>query len=115
MSKTFLYSMILLLGVFLSSISQVMLKKSSMKAYDAPIKMYLNPLVITAYLIFAGTTFLSVLAYRGIPLSLGPIIEASGYIFVTFWGIKLFHERLTKRKGVAVLLILSGILIYSVS
>ena len=113
MNKIYLYSFILLFGVFLSSVSQVMLKKASLKDYESPIKMYLNPLVIIAYIIFAGTTLLSVLAYRGIPLSLGPVIEASGYIFVSFWGVKLFGEKMTKKKILAVVLIFSGIIIYS--
>ena len=56
---TIMYSCILLLGVFISAISQVMLKKAAMKTYDSPIKEYLNPLVIIAYMMFVGTTFLS--------------------------------------------------------
>ena len=114
MIRTFLYSLILLVGVFLSSVSQVMLKKASIKGYDTALKMYLNPFVITAYIIFAGTTLLYVLAYRGIPLSLGPVIEASGYIFVSFWGVKLFGEKMTKKKILAIFLIFLGIVIYSI-
>ena len=46
------YALIVLLGVFISAISQVMLKKSAVKKYDSRIKEYLNPLVIFAYFIF---------------------------------------------------------------
>ena len=77
------YSLFLLLGVFISSLSQVMLKKAALKKYDNPIKEYLNPLVIFAYILFVGTTFLSIMAYRGIPISMGPILEATSYIYVT--------------------------------
>ena len=115
MSRMFLYSSILLCGVFLSSVSQVMLKKAALKEYSNSVKAYLNPLVIFAYAVFGGTTLLSVLAYRGIPLSLGPIIESSGYIFVTFWGIKLFDEILTRKRIIGICLILFGIVLYSVS
>ena len=69
-----LYSLFLLCGVFISAISQVMLKKAALKKYDNVVKEYLNPLVIFAYMLFVGTTFLSILAYRGIPLSMGPIL-----------------------------------------
>ena len=48
-STVLLYSCVLLLGVFISSISQVMLKKAALKEYDSPIKEYLNPLVVFAY------------------------------------------------------------------
>ena len=115
MSKILLYSLVLLCGVFLSSVSQVMLKKASLKEYDSPVKAYLNPLVILAYIIFGVTTLLSVFAYRGIPLSLGPVLESTGYIFVTFWGIRLFGETLTKNRQLGICLILLGIILYSVS
>ena len=59
-----------LLGVFLSAISQVMLKKAALRQYQNKLCEYLNPLVIIAYTIFVGTTFLSIYAYKGIPLSM---------------------------------------------
>ncbi|RDB58957.1 multidrug ABC transporter [Gordonibacter sp. 28C] len=112
-STVLLYSCVLLLGVFISSISQVMLKKAALKEYDSPIKEYLNPLVVFAYVLFVGTTFLSILAYRGIPLSMGPILEATSYIYVTVFGVTIFKEKMTKKKLVALGLILAGICVYS--
>ena len=108
------YEIILLLGVFISSISQVLLKKASQKKYDSVIKEYLNPLVIIAYLMFFGTTFLSIYAYKGIPLSMGPILEATSYIYVTVFGVYIFHEKMSVKKYIALLLILLGIILYSV-
>lgn len=114
MNKTvFLYSGILLIGVFLSAISQVMLKKAALKKYDSVIQEYLNPLVIIAYFIFFMTTFCSILAYKGIPLSMGPILEATSYIYVTFFGVKIFKEKINKKKLVALVLIIAGIFVYS--
>lgn len=107
------YAFLLLLGVFISAISQVMLKKAAAKSYASPLMEYLNPLVIGAYVLFVGTTFLSILAYRGIPLSMGPILEATSYIYVTFFGMTIFHERMSKRKWFALALIVFGIVIYS--
>ena len=92
-STVLLYSCVLLLGVFISSISQVMLKKAALKEYDSPIKEYLNPLVVFAYVLFIGTTFLSILAYRGIPLSMGPILEATSYVYVTVFGVTYSRRR----------------------
>ena len=114
MNKTvILYSLVLLLGVFISAISQVMLKKSAQKSYANPIREYLNPLVIFAYVLFVGTTFLSIIAYRGIPLSMGPVLEATSYIYVTFFGAKFFGERVTVKKLISIGLIISGIVVYS--
>lgn len=114
MDKTVLaYSCVLLFGVFVSAISQVMLKKAALKEYDSRIKEYLNPLVIFAYVMFVGTTLLSILAYRGIPLSMGPILEATSYIYVTFFGVVIFKERIGAKKIIALALIILGICIFS--
>ncbi|MBM7000294.1 multidrug ABC transporter [bacterium] len=112
-SELLLYAGILLVSVFISSVSQVMLKKSALRTYDSPLKEYLNPLVIFAYVLFVGTTLLSVLAYRGIPLSLGPVLEATGYIYVTIFGVLIFKERMTRGKLAALALIVAGIVVYA--
>lgn len=109
-----MYSCILLLGVFISALSQVILKKAALKKYDSVIKEYLNFPVIFAYLIFVISTFLSIIAYKGIPLSMGPILEATSYIYVTIFGVKIFGERINKKKIISLGLIISGIVIYSV-
>ena len=108
-----MYSGILLLGVFLAAISQVMLKKAAAKKYGSFIKEYLNPLVVCAYFIFFVTTLLSVYAYKGIPLSMGPILEATSYIYVTLFGVKIFGEKFNKKKLLALAFIIGGILVYS--
>ncbi|MDD3138297.1 MAG: multidrug ABC transporter [Lachnospiraceae bacterium] len=108
-----LYVFILLLSIFISSISQVMLKKAAMRNYDSKIKEYLNPLVVIAYIMFIGTTFLTVIAYKEIPLSLGPVLETTSYIYITFFGVKLFEEKLNMKKKISILLIIMGIIVYS--
>ena len=44
------YAAFLLIGVFVSAISQVMLKKAALRHYESHIAEYLNPLVICAYI-----------------------------------------------------------------
>ena len=107
------YAGIYLVGVFISAVSQVMLKKAAMKKYESPVQEYLNPLVIAAYALFVATTLMTILAYRVVPLSMGPILEATGYIYVTFFGVVIFGEKLNKKKVVALALIVLGIVIYS--
>lgn len=108
-----IYIFLLLLSVFISSISQVMLKKSAIRKYNTKIAEYLNPLVIIAYALFFGTTVLTVMAYRKVPLSLGPVLETTSYAYVTFFGIKIFKEKLNIMKIVSLMLIIVGIIIYS--
>ena len=108
------YACALLLGVFISAVSQVMLKKAALKHYDNVLQQYMNPLVIFAYILFVGTTLLAILAYRKIPLSMGPVLEATSYIYVTFFGVKIFGEKLNSKKVLALVLIIAGILISSI-
>lgn len=116
MNKTeLLYAAVLLVGVFISAVSQVMLKKAALKKYDSKIKEYLNPPVIIAYVLFFGTTLLSIVAYRGIPLSLGPILESTSYIYVTAFGVLIFKEKMNSRKRLALGLIVAGIAVYALA
>lgn len=108
-----LYAGIFLLGVLIGAISQVLLKKAAQREYDSPIKEYLNPRVIFAYSLFVLTTLMTIYAYKGIPLSYGPILETTSYLFVTFFGVTIFHEKMGRKKIIALVLIISGILIYS--
>ncbi len=102
-----------LLGVLVSAVSQVMLKKSASREHSSVVREYLNPLVIFAYVLFVGATLLSVLSYRGIPLSMGPILDATGYLWVTLFGVTIFHERMGARKLLALALIVCGIVVYA--
>ena len=68
------YACFFLLGVLISAISQVLLKKSAMKNHDSTAGEYFNPFVILAYVLFAGATLLSVIAYQRIPLSMGAVL-----------------------------------------
>ena len=53
------------------------------------------------------------LAYKGVPLNVGPVLEATGYIYVTFFGVVIFHEKMNPKKIGALVLIILGILIYA--
>ena len=115
MSELFIYSCIMVLSVFISSISQVMLKKSAQKTYPSRIREYLNPLVIIAYALFFGCTFISMYALKVVPLSFSPILESTGYIFITVLSYIFFKEKLTKRQCAGMLLIGAGIIVSTFS
>ena len=108
------YAAFLAIGTFISSFSQVLLKKEAAVSHDSFIKEYLNPRVIIAYGIFFLSTFLSIFAYKGIPLSFGPIIEATGYLYVVIWGKLIFKEHIGWKKILSLALILAGIGIYAI-
>ena len=107
-----LYIAILLCGIFIGSVSQVLLKKASMKNYASTVMEYKSASHI-AYLLFWGTTLISVIAYKEIPLSLGAVLETSSYLYITIFGVVIFKERLNYKKILALSLIVSGSIIYT--
>lgn len=113
MNEKILFSLIFIFGVFISSVSQILLKKSAQVEYGSKIKEYLNPRVIFAYIIFFGATLCSVLAYTKIPLSFGPILESAGYIFVAILSRLFLKEKITKKKMIGLAVIIIGIIVYS--
>ena len=113
MSRLAIYSVIYVTGVLISAFSQITLKASADRTYKSRIKEYLNPLVITAYAIFFGCTLISMYALKVVPLSMSPVLEGTGYIFVTVLSFLFFKERLTIRQLAGMALVLGGIVIFA--
>ncbi len=97
----------------LSSISQVVLKTSANEEHKSFIKEYLNVRVITAYAMFFASTIITVFAYKYVPLSLGPVLESAGYVFVAVLSYFILKERLTKKQIIGMVLIIAGVLVVS--
>ena len=105
------YYGIFLFSVFISSVSQIILKKSANIKYENPIREYLNIRVIVAYSIFLLSSFVTIYAYKFVPLSIGPVLELAGYIFVTVLGYIFLKERVGKKKLLGLACILCGIVV----
>ncbi len=108
-----IYILIFLCSVFISSVSQVLLKSSANKEHGNALKEYLNPKVIVAYGMFFLATLITILAYKYVPLSMGGILESSGYIFVAVLSYIFLHEKISKRKMLGLAVILLGILVFN--
>ena len=113
MNEKILFALIFVFGTFISSLSQIILKKSAQKEYPNKIKEYLNARVIFAYIVFFGATLCSVLAYTVIPLSLGPILASAGYIFVAVLSWLFLKEKISKQKMIGISIVIIGIIIYA--
>ena len=107
------YVLIFLLSVFIASFSQILLKKSANRNHNSRIKEYLNKYVITAYFIFFISTILTIIAYKGIELKYGPVIESVGYIFILITSKIFLDEKITKNKLLGIFLIILGVFIFS--
>jgi len=113
MSELLLFSGIYLLSVFISSASQILLKKSAGEPHKNRLAEYLDIRVIIAYVLFFGATLITVAALRVVPVSLGTVLESTGYLFVTIFGMVFLKERVSRRKWFGLSIIVLGILIYA--
>jgi drug/metabolite transporter (DMT)-like permease len=53
-------------------------------------------------------------SYKYVPLSIGPMIEAMGYVFVAVLGRIFLKEKINKKTAIGMGLILIGIVICSI-
>lgn len=107
------YLIVGFVSVFISAISQAMLKKASGVERKNIIAEYMNPLTIIAYGMFFLSTLLTMYALRKVPLTMSPMFESSSYIFVTIFGSVFFKEKVTKNKIIGLALILGGIVCFA--
>ncbi len=103
------YYLFLLGSVVLASVSQILLKISAKKSHGSFLEEYLNGFVIVGYALLAGSTLMTIAAYRGIEFKNGPIIEALGYILVMALSYFILKEKINKRRIIGYILILVGV------
>lgn len=115
MNNIVIFSVVYIFSVFISSVSQIMLKKSALKEYDSKLKEYMNPLVIFAYGLFFLSSLITVLSLKYVPLSYGPILESTGYIFINVLSLLFLKEKISRRKYIGMAVIILGIAICSIS
>ena len=101
------YVLLYLCSTFLSAVSQVLLKKAALREHKSVLAEYTDWRVILGYALFVGCTLLTMLAYKGVPLNVGPVLEATGYIYVTIFGVTIFHEKMNPKKLAALAMILT--------
>ena len=105
---------IAVISVTIASLSQVLLKKSSMKKYPSFIREYLNPYVIIGYMMLLGSMMITIYVFKQLPFMSIPIIESLGYVLVLIFGLLFFGEKITKRKLIGMKVIIAGIIIYNI-
>ena len=109
MNKYYFYGVLV---VFVSCLSQILLKKAANK--NSGIKMIANMNVLLAYGILFVVMFInSRFIYKHISLGEISIIESFGYIFVPLFSFFLLKEKISRKELLGILLIVVGIFVYS--
>lgn len=106
------YFLLMIAALLLASVSQILLKKSSMAEHSSFIREYLNARVIGGYALLAVSMVLVIFCYRGLGYMGGVVMEPISYIIVLFLSRFIFGEKITLRKAAGMLLILAGIAVF---
>lgn len=107
------YMWLMFAGTLFTAVSQILLKQSADKTYRHPIFEYLNWRVILSYGIFAGVLLLNTYAYTRVDMKYGAVIDTFSYVFVMILSFLILKEKMTKRRLIGNLIIMTGVFIYT--
>ena len=111
--EVMMFYLLVAIGVFFSSCSQILLKKSAQKNHATKVSEILNKQVIVAYSVFFLSVIFNVIALRyGVEVKDLPILEALGYVFVPFLSLLFLKERISRKSAWAILMIIGGIIVF---
>ena len=100
-------------GTFFTAVSQILLKQSSNIKYENKIREYLNFRVILSYGMFFLILLLNTWCYTKVEMRYGPVIDTAAYVFVLLLSRLIQKKKITKGKILGNLIIITGILIYT--
>lgn len=109
-----IYIIFLLITIFISCCTQLMLKLSASNKEKKGIAFFVNKNVIMSYLIYFVVLIVnSYYIYKNLSLNQIGIIESAGYIYIPILSFIFLKEKISKKQIFGILLILMGILIYN--
>ena len=97
----------MLICTMFSAVSQILLKQSANEEHASALREYLNWRVIVAYLI------LNTYAYTQVDLKYGPVLDTFTYVFVLLLSFGVLKEKVSKGKLIGNLIIILGVLVYT--
>ncbi|CAI8918392.1 multidrug ABC transporter [Bacillus pseudomycoides] len=108
------YILLYIFGIILANYSQILLKKATLQEYDSKLREYVNPYVIIGYSLFVINAGLNVIALKGVPLKQAPVLESLSYVIILVFGWYFLGEKITKRKVIGNIIIIIGIVVFSI-
>ena len=107
------YMLILFVTTFFTAFSQVLMKQSTQQEHKSWIYEYLNWRVILAYGIIFTVLMVNTYAYTEVEIKYASIIDSFSYVNVMLFSYLLLKEKFTKRQLIGNLVIIAGILVYT--
>jgi multidrug transporter EmrE-like cation transporter len=100
-------------AIILTGFSQLLLKIGT-RYHRTPISIYVNPSSIAGYCLFLVASICSVLALKGLDLKLLYALASLNYGVAVILSRVFLHESLDRKKIVAVLIIILGIIMFNI-
>lgn len=111
-SETMIFYILVILGVFACSCSQIALKKSATEEHHS-IGFIVNRKVMLSYIIFLISVLINAIAVgHGVQVKDLPILESLGYVFVPLLSFVFLSEKCSVRLLFSTVLILMGICLF---
>lgn len=108
-----MFYIFVILGIFASSCSQLLLKTSADREHTSLITELLNWRVILAYTIFLGSMLVNTIALaHGVKVKDMPVLESLGYVFVPVLSFLFLKESFSRRMLCSIALIGMGIAVF---
>lgn len=110
-----MYYILVIGSVFAAACAQMLLKQGARKEYNSWWRQYINPWVIGGYGIMACSLVLNIWCMsKGVQVKEVSTIESLSYLFVPCLAFVLFKEQITVRKGLAIGIIIAGVILFFV-
>lgn len=108
-----MYKLVVLACVFVAAVAQMMLKKGATIHHASLIREYMNPWVWGGYLLMGFSMIGNVFAMsHGVQVKEVSIIESFSYLFVPLLSLFFFHEKISVKKVISIVLILMGTIVF---
>ncbi|MBQ9590277.1 MAG: multidrug ABC transporter [Butyrivibrio sp.] len=107
-----IFFLFMIVSELIAASSQMLLKKSAQKEHSSIITEYLNPWVICGYGLLLLSMIVTIFCYDGLGYMGVVVMEPINYVIVLVMARLIFKEKITFRKFLGVLLIISGIVVF---
>lgn len=107
-----IFFLFIIVSELIAASSQMLLKKSAQKEHSSIITEYLNPWVICGYGLLLLSMIVTIFCYDGLGYMGVVVMEPINYVIVLVMARLIFKEKITFRKFLGVLLIISGIVVF---
>ena len=108
-----IYYIVVIGAVLACAFAQMLLKRAAREGYTPFWRQYINPWVIAGYGIMFGAMVVNIACmHHGVQLKELSIIESLSYLFVPALSWMIFGERISRRKAIAITLIIIGVVVF---